>query len=133
MGAREVPRESLIIAGGVVMWHPLEVLLYGLWPVARERRLLERLADTDVVGCFARCFRIVETQRLSEPQRLDRVIRRHDLERDQPALGFLEKYLARRENRVADPVERDLEHVATSVEDDADQRQPARLDAVTEV
>jgi hypothetical protein len=44
----EVLRESLIIAGWVVMWHPLEVLLYGLWPVARERRLLERLADADV-------------------------------------------------------------------------------------
>jgi hypothetical protein len=41
-------RESLIIAGWVVMWHPLEVLLYGLWPVIRERRLLERLAAADV-------------------------------------------------------------------------------------
>ena len=41
--------ESLIIAGWVVMWHPLEVLLYGLWPVVRERRLLERLASADVV------------------------------------------------------------------------------------
>ena len=41
-------RESLIIAGWVVMWHPLEVLLYGLWPVVRERRLLERLATADV-------------------------------------------------------------------------------------
>jgi hypothetical protein len=41
--------------------------------------------------------------------------------------------VARRENRVADSVERDLEHVAASVEDDADQRQPTRLDAVTEV
>lgn len=45
----EVLRESLIIAGWVVMWHPLEVLLYGLWPVTRERRLLERLAEADVV------------------------------------------------------------------------------------
>jgi hypothetical protein len=41
-------RESLIIAGWVVMWHPLEVLLYGLWPVVRERRLLERLAAAEV-------------------------------------------------------------------------------------
>ena len=41
-------RESLIIAGWVVMWHPLEVLLYGIWPVVRERRLLERLATADV-------------------------------------------------------------------------------------
>lgn len=43
-----VLREGLIIAGWVVMWHPLEVLLYGLWPVVRERRLLERLAAADV-------------------------------------------------------------------------------------
>jgi hypothetical protein len=46
--AGEIVRESLIIAGWVVMWHPLEVLLYGLWPVVRERRLLERLAAADV-------------------------------------------------------------------------------------
>lgn len=46
--AGEILRESLIIAGWVVMWHPLEVLLYGLWPVIRERRLLERLAAADV-------------------------------------------------------------------------------------
>jgi len=44
----EILRESLIIAGWVVMWHPLETLLYGLWPVVRERRLLERLAAADV-------------------------------------------------------------------------------------
>ena len=41
--------ESLIIAGWVVMWHPLEVLLYGLWPVRRERKLLERLANAEIV------------------------------------------------------------------------------------
>ena len=46
--AGEILRESLIIAGWVVMWHPLEVLLYGIWPVVRERRLLERLATADV-------------------------------------------------------------------------------------
>jgi len=44
----EILRESLIIAGWVVMWHPLEVLLYGLWPVVRERRLLDRLAGAEV-------------------------------------------------------------------------------------
>jgi hypothetical protein len=44
----EILRESLIIAGWVVMWHPLEVLLYGVWPVIRERRLLERLATARV-------------------------------------------------------------------------------------
>lgn len=46
--AGEILRESFIIAGWVVMWHPLEILLYGLWPVIRERRLLERLAGADV-------------------------------------------------------------------------------------
>jgi hypothetical protein len=46
--AGEIVRDSLIIAGWVVMWHPLEVLLYGIWPVVRERRLLERLAAADV-------------------------------------------------------------------------------------
>ncbi|MEZ5557788.1 MAG: hypothetical protein R3E86_04485 [Pseudomonadales bacterium] len=40
--------ESLIIAGWVAMWHPLEMLLYGTWPVFRERRLLRRLAAADV-------------------------------------------------------------------------------------
>ena len=44
----EILRESMIIAGWVVMWHPLEVLLYGLWPLVCERRLLERLAAADV-------------------------------------------------------------------------------------
>lgn len=44
----EILRESLIIAGWVVMWHPLETLLYGVWPVVRERRLLERLAAAEV-------------------------------------------------------------------------------------
>ena len=46
--AGEILRDSLIIAGWVVMWHPLEILLYGIWPVVRERRLLERLATADV-------------------------------------------------------------------------------------
>jgi hypothetical protein len=44
----EILRESLVIAGWVVMWHPLEVLLYGIWPVVRERRLLERLAEAKI-------------------------------------------------------------------------------------
>jgi hypothetical protein len=44
----QILRESLVIAGWVVMWHPLEVLLYGVWPVARERRLLDRLAKAEV-------------------------------------------------------------------------------------
>lgn len=50
--AGEIVRDSLIIAGWVVMWHPLEILLYGIWPVVRERRLLERLAAADVQLTF---------------------------------------------------------------------------------
>jgi hypothetical protein len=47
--------ESLVIAGWVAMWHPMEVLLYGLWPLYRERRLLERLgrAEVTVLGAVA--------------------------------------------------------------------------------
>ncbi len=45
----EVAAESLLIAGWVAMWHPLDVLLYGVWSVRRERHLLERLANADVV------------------------------------------------------------------------------------
>jgi hypothetical protein len=48
----EILRESLLIAGWVVMWHPLEVLLYGLWPVVRERRLLDRLGAAEVAIAF---------------------------------------------------------------------------------
>ena len=40
--------ESLIIAGWVAMWHPMDVLLYGLWPLYGERRLLERLGRAEV-------------------------------------------------------------------------------------
>ncbi len=49
----QVLRESLILAAWVVMWHPLELLLYGLWPVVRERRLLERLANANVEVALA--------------------------------------------------------------------------------
>jgi len=45
----EVAAESLLVAGWVAMWHPLDVLLYGVWSVRRERRLLERLASANVV------------------------------------------------------------------------------------
>jgi hypothetical protein len=41
-------RESLVIAGWVLMWHPLELLLYGPWSVIRERRLFERLSTAAV-------------------------------------------------------------------------------------
>jgi hypothetical protein len=60
MGAREyaltlVPSalqrilsEGLLIIGWVAMWGPLEVFLYGWWPISGTCRILERLAVLDV-------------------------------------------------------------------------------------
>ena len=44
--------EGLAIAGWVAMWRPMEVFLYDLWPLRRERRLFRRLAvaGVDVVA-----------------------------------------------------------------------------------
>lgn len=44
----EVVSESLTICGWVAMWRPLELYLYGWWPIRGERRLLERLARMSV-------------------------------------------------------------------------------------
>ena len=40
--------EGLLIIGWVAMWGPLEVFLYGWWPIAATCRILERLAEIDV-------------------------------------------------------------------------------------
>jgi hypothetical protein len=40
--------EGLLILGWVAMWGPLEVFLYGWWPIVGRRRILERLAVVDV-------------------------------------------------------------------------------------
>lgn len=40
--------EGLLIIGWVAMWGPLEVFLYGWWPIIGRRRILERLAAVDV-------------------------------------------------------------------------------------
>jgi hypothetical protein len=40
--------EGLVIAGWVAMWGPIDVFLYGWWPIAGRRRLLARLARVDV-------------------------------------------------------------------------------------
>jgi hypothetical protein len=37
-------RESLTIGGWVAMWRPMEIFLYGWWPILRERRIQERLS-----------------------------------------------------------------------------------------
>jgi hypothetical protein len=41
-------RESLLIVGWVAMWGPIEIFLYGWWPIAVRRRLFARLAKIDV-------------------------------------------------------------------------------------
>jgi hypothetical protein len=40
--------EGLLIIGWVAMWGPLEVFLYGWWPISGTCRILERLAVVDV-------------------------------------------------------------------------------------
>ena len=50
-GASPIQRilsEGLLIIGWVAMWGPLEVFLYGWWPIAGTCRILERLAVLDV-------------------------------------------------------------------------------------
>jgi hypothetical protein len=46
--APEIVRESLLIGGWVAMWRPLEIFLYGWWPIRRERRLFDRLSAMPV-------------------------------------------------------------------------------------
>ena len=41
-------RESLTVIGWVVVWVPAETFLYEWIPIARQRRLLARLASSDV-------------------------------------------------------------------------------------
>lgn len=41
--------EGLIIVGWVANWRPIAIFLYDWWPLARRRRLYERLAAASVV------------------------------------------------------------------------------------
>lgn len=43
-----VLRESLLIGGWVAMWHPMQIYLYGWWPLLRRRRTYEKLATMPV-------------------------------------------------------------------------------------
>lgn len=47
-GFRLVVRESLIIAGWVAMWRPMEVFLYDWWPIRKEAKFQDRLAAMPV-------------------------------------------------------------------------------------
>ncbi len=39
----EILREGLMIGGWVAMWRPMEIFLYGWWPIRVEARLCDRL------------------------------------------------------------------------------------------
>jgi len=41
-------KESLVIAGWVALWRPLEIFLYDWWPIRADARLQDRLAEMDV-------------------------------------------------------------------------------------
>jgi len=45
---RNVFRESLLVAGWVAMWRPLQIYLYEWWPIRRRRRLYDKLAAAPV-------------------------------------------------------------------------------------
>ena len=47
-GFAEILRESLLIGGWVAMWGPLEIFLYGWWPIRAEARLFDRLSAMPV-------------------------------------------------------------------------------------
>ena len=44
----EIAASSVTIVGWVAMWRPMEIYLYGWWPIWEERRRLERLARMKV-------------------------------------------------------------------------------------
>jgi len=47
--ASEGIAEGMLIAGWVAMWRPLDILLYGWWPVRRRSRVFGKLAEMSVV------------------------------------------------------------------------------------
>ncbi|HEY7442906.1 MAG TPA: hypothetical protein VH701_10845 [Vicinamibacterales bacterium] len=47
-GLAGILRESLLIGGWVAMWGPLEIFLYGWWPIRADVRLFDRLSAMPV-------------------------------------------------------------------------------------
>jgi hypothetical protein len=41
-------RQSLLIGGWVAMWQPMQIYLYGWWPLRRRRRIYEKLGRMPV-------------------------------------------------------------------------------------
>lgn len=46
--AAHIVAEGLLIVGWVAMWGPLDIFLYGWWPIYSRYRLFDRLARLDV-------------------------------------------------------------------------------------
>jgi len=44
----EILKEGLLIGGWVAMWRPLEIFLYGWWPIRADARLYDRLSAMTV-------------------------------------------------------------------------------------
>ncbi|HEX2667842.1 MAG TPA: hypothetical protein VHP13_05665 [Gammaproteobacteria bacterium] len=44
----EVLRQGLLIGGWVAMWQPMQIYLYGWWPLLRRRRIYEKLGRMPV-------------------------------------------------------------------------------------
>ena len=42
---RSLISEGFVIAGWVSLWHPMELLMYEWWPVARDRKLYRLIAE----------------------------------------------------------------------------------------
>lgn len=45
---QEFAVEGLLIVGWVGLWHPIELLIYGLWPYRKEKRIYETIANLEV-------------------------------------------------------------------------------------
>jgi len=46
--AAHIVAEGLLIVGWVAMWGPLDIFLYGWWPIYARHKLLQRLSSLDV-------------------------------------------------------------------------------------
>lgn len=47
-GLMALLKEGLVVAGWVAMWKPINIYFYDWWPILREKRLYERLAQAPV-------------------------------------------------------------------------------------
>ena len=44
----DIASVSFVIIGGVAMWHPIEALLYGWWPIREQRQYFDNIAALSV-------------------------------------------------------------------------------------